>query len=137
MSRINLVKALDFWEMCGGERRINEDGKFTNRSSAYDLVRRLPADVKVRIGKTLYVNVPKAQELIDRGGSVAHIAHDLRRDQQRHGQQSRCAGQPEQRESSRLDQPGHDDRRADAQTARERSNQQRPKKCPEVTACHR
>lgn len=37
------------------------EGKILNRSTAYDVVKRLPADLKVRLGSSLYVIRPKLE----------------------------------------------------------------------------
>ena len=41
------------------------DGKIVKRSTAYDVVRRLPDHLKVRVGRTLYVNLPRLQSWIN------------------------------------------------------------------------
>ena len=39
----------------------DENGKVLNRGTAYDVVRRLPDHLKVKIGKSLKIHIPKLQ----------------------------------------------------------------------------
>jgi len=58
-------------EILGVELIKNEKGTIKNRSTCYDVVRRLPPSVKVQLGHSLRVNIPKLQKLIDRGGQLS------------------------------------------------------------------
>ena len=78
MSEKILCSVFEFYEACGGKFRRNEEGKITNRASAYDFVRRLPDDCKVWFGSSLKINVPKARKYIDRGGQLDPANEDFR-----------------------------------------------------------
>ena len=68
MSKI-LGTVFDAYEMLGGEVRKGDDGKVENRSTAYNAVKHLPDRVKVRIGSSLRVHLPKLREWVDEGGN--------------------------------------------------------------------
>jgi hypothetical protein len=62
-----LGSAFEAAELCGVTIGLNEKGK-KKRSTAYALVDRLPEEMKVKVGKSLKVNLPKLREWIDNGG---------------------------------------------------------------------
>lgn len=61
-----LGTVLDAAEMLDVDLRKDENGKIVNRSTAYDVVRRLPDRLKIRLGtRSIRVNLPKLQAWID------------------------------------------------------------------------
>jgi hypothetical protein len=60
-----LGTVIDAYEELDGEVKRDADGKVVNRSTAYDVVRRLPDHLKIRIGKSLRVHLPKLREWRD------------------------------------------------------------------------
>lgn len=64
-----LGSAFEAAEMLGTQFKRDESGRLLNRSTCYDVVRRLPEDMKVYIGSSLRIHLPKLRQWIDEGGS--------------------------------------------------------------------
>lgn len=64
-----LIDVYDAARVCGTRLIEDEDGKIKNRTSAYACVDRLPSDLKVKVGGSLRVHLPKLLEWIDAGGN--------------------------------------------------------------------